>query len=83
MRIDRLLISQLERTENKKYLGAAAIIGVIIFDVLVYQHQSAGFTNGSIPICYPSGEGRYDSVGNSFRELYQLNKGNSIETDFQ
>jgi hypothetical protein len=82
MRIDRLLISQLGRTENHKYIGAAVIIGIIIFDILVYQHQRAGSTNGGIPICYPSEERRYDSVGNSFRELNQLNKGNSIQTDF-
>jgi hypothetical protein len=49
---------------RKSYFGIAVIMAIAIFDVIVYKYQSTN-NSGGIPVCYPSGKIKYDSVYNS------------------
>jgi len=48
--------------DRKNHLGIAVIVGIIIFDLLVYKYQDENCADIILPICYPSGKIKFDSL---------------------
>jgi len=46
--------------ENK--IKIAVVVGIIIFDVLVYKYQDKNCSDIILTICYPSAKIKYDSL---------------------